>query len=192
MNWVLLVVAGLFEVGWAIGLTYTQGFTRLWASVWTVAAIVVSMALLGVAMRSLPAGTAYAVWTGDRHGRHRDSRHRAPRGGSHAGPLGLHSPHLGRDRRNQAGLSRMSRWMWAETLRESNNGQTPASPSANLAPWMWSDWRHRGGRRVPLQADDRAGLKASAICVRALRFRRQLTPNPLVMVRWISPTTLKP
>jgi len=64
MNWVLLVVAGLFEVGWAIGLTYTQGFTRLWASVWTVAAIVVSMALLGVAMRSLPAGTAYAVWTG--------------------------------------------------------------------------------------------------------------------------------
>jgi len=64
MNWVLLVVAGLFEVGWAIGLKYTQGFTRLWASVWTAAAIVISMVLLGVAMRSLPAGTAYAVWTG--------------------------------------------------------------------------------------------------------------------------------
>src|SRR5262249_18131921 len=64
MNWVLLVIAGLFEVGWAIGLKYTQGFTRLWPSVWTAAAIVVSMLLLGVAMRSLPAGTAYAVWTG--------------------------------------------------------------------------------------------------------------------------------
>ena|SRR5215469_7330876 len=64
MNWVLLVIAGLFEVGWAIGLKYTQGFTRLWPSVWTAAAIVVSMVLLGVAMRSLPAGTAYAVWTG--------------------------------------------------------------------------------------------------------------------------------
>jgi len=64
MNWVLLVIAGLFEVGWAIGLKYTQGFTRLWPSVWTAAAIVVSMVLLGVARRSLPAGTAYAVWTG--------------------------------------------------------------------------------------------------------------------------------
>ena len=64
MNWVLLTIAGLFEVGWAIGLKYTQGFTRLWPSVWTAAAIIVSMVLLGVAMRSLPAGTAYAVWTG--------------------------------------------------------------------------------------------------------------------------------
>jgi hypothetical protein len=81
MNWVLLTIAGLFEVGWAIGLKYTQGFTRLWPSVWTTC---------------------------------------------------------------------------------------PAS-----------------GRRS-------SGLKASAICVRALRFRRQLTPNPLVMVRWTSPTTLKP
>ena len=58
------MVAGLFEVGWAIGLKYTQGFTRLWPSVWTGTAIVISMALLAVAMRSLPAGTAYAVWTG--------------------------------------------------------------------------------------------------------------------------------
>jgi len=64
MNWVLLTIAGLFEVGWAIGLKYTQGFTRLWPSVWTAGAIIVSMVLLGVAMRSLPAGTAYAVWTG--------------------------------------------------------------------------------------------------------------------------------
>jgi quaternary ammonium compound-resistance protein SugE len=64
MNWVLLVIAGLLEIGWAIGLKYTHGFTRLWPSVWTVAAMVVSIVLLGVAMRSLPAGTAYAVWTG--------------------------------------------------------------------------------------------------------------------------------
>jgi quaternary ammonium compound-resistance protein SugE len=64
MNWLLLVIAGLFEVGWAIGLKYTHGFTRLWPSVWTAMAIVISMVLLGVAMRSLPAGTAYAVWTG--------------------------------------------------------------------------------------------------------------------------------
>ena len=64
MNWGLLVIAGLFEVGWAIGLKYTHGFTRLWPSIWTAAAIVISMVLLGVAMRSLPAGTAYAMWTG--------------------------------------------------------------------------------------------------------------------------------
>jgi quaternary ammonium compound-resistance protein SugE len=64
MNWILLVIAGLLEVGWAIGLKYTHGFTRLWPSVWTVVAMVVSIVLLGVAMRSLPAGTAYAVWTG--------------------------------------------------------------------------------------------------------------------------------
>jgi quaternary ammonium compound-resistance protein SugE len=64
MNWLLLVIAGVLEVGWAIGLKYTQGFTRLWPSVWTLAAMVASMALLGTAMRVLPAGTAYAVWTG--------------------------------------------------------------------------------------------------------------------------------
>ncbi len=64
MNWLLLVIAGLFEVGWAIGLRYTDGFTRLWPTVWTAFAIVSSMVLLGIAMRSLPAGTAYAVWTG--------------------------------------------------------------------------------------------------------------------------------
>jgi quaternary ammonium compound-resistance protein SugE len=64
MNWVLLVIAGLLEVGWAIGLKYTHGFTRLWPSMWTVVAMAVSIVLLGVAMRSLSAGTAYAVWTG--------------------------------------------------------------------------------------------------------------------------------
>ncbi|AEG92200.1 quaternary ammonium compound efflux SMR transporter SugE [Ramlibacter tataouinensis] len=64
MAWLVLVIAGLFEVGWAIGLKYTEGFTRLWPSVGTVAAMVVSVVLLGWAMRTLPVGTAYAVWTG--------------------------------------------------------------------------------------------------------------------------------
>ncbi|AZG09871.1 quaternary ammonium compound efflux SMR transporter SugE [Pigmentiphaga sp. H8] len=64
MAWTLLIIAGLMEVGWAIGLKYTHGFTRLWPSVGTIAAIVVSMALLGVAMRTLPVGTAYAIWVG--------------------------------------------------------------------------------------------------------------------------------
>jgi quaternary ammonium compound-resistance protein SugE len=59
-----LVVAGLFEIGWAVGLKYTEGFTRLWPSVWTAVALIASMALLGVAVKSLPIGTAYAVWVG--------------------------------------------------------------------------------------------------------------------------------
>jgi quaternary ammonium compound-resistance protein SugE len=64
MDWILLVVAGLFEIGWAIGLKYTEGFTRLWPSVWTVASMVVSIALLGLALKTIPIGTGYAVWTG--------------------------------------------------------------------------------------------------------------------------------
>jgi quaternary ammonium compound-resistance protein SugE len=64
MSWWLLLVAGLFEIAWAIGLKYTAGFTRLWASAGTVAAMVASVLLLGLAMRTLPVGTAYAVWTG--------------------------------------------------------------------------------------------------------------------------------
>jgi quaternary ammonium compound-resistance protein SugE len=64
MAWIVLVVAGLFEVCWAVGLKYTEGFTRLWPSVGTVAAMTASVVLLGWAMRSLPVGTAYAVWTG--------------------------------------------------------------------------------------------------------------------------------
>ncbi|WP_411819045.1 quaternary ammonium compound efflux SMR transporter SugE [Hyphococcus formosus] len=64
MAWLILVLAGLFEVGWAVGLKYTEGFTRLWPTLGTVAAMVISMALLGLALRSLPLGTAYAVWTG--------------------------------------------------------------------------------------------------------------------------------
>jgi quaternary ammonium compound-resistance protein SugE len=64
MAWIVLVVAGLFEVCWAIGLKYTDGFSRLWPSVGTVAAMAASVVLLGWSMRSLPVGTAYAVWTG--------------------------------------------------------------------------------------------------------------------------------
>jgi quaternary ammonium compound-resistance protein SugE len=64
MAWILLVIAGLFEVGWAIGLKYTAGFTRPWPSVATVLAMVASIVLLGWAVRTLPVGTAYAVWTG--------------------------------------------------------------------------------------------------------------------------------
>ena len=64
MAWLLLAVAGLFEIGWAVGLKYTDGFTRLWPSVWTGLAMVVSVVLLALAVRTLPIGTAYAVWTG--------------------------------------------------------------------------------------------------------------------------------
>ena len=64
MAWVILVLAGLFETGWAIGLKYTEGFTRFWPTVWTVFAMIVSLWLLGIAMRTLPVGTAYSVWVG--------------------------------------------------------------------------------------------------------------------------------
>jgi len=64
MAWIVLVIAALFEIGWAIGLKYTDGFSRLWPSVWTIAALAVSVGLLALAARTLPIGTAYAVWTG--------------------------------------------------------------------------------------------------------------------------------
>ncbi len=64
MAWLILIIAGLFEVGWAIGLKYSHGFTRLWPSMATVASMVVSLWLLGLAMKSLPIGSAYAVWVG--------------------------------------------------------------------------------------------------------------------------------
>lgn len=64
MAWVILVVAGLFEVGWAIGMKYTEGFSRLWPTIWTVLAMIISVWLLGIAMKSLPVGTAYSVWVG--------------------------------------------------------------------------------------------------------------------------------
>lgn len=64
MNWLILVTAGLFEIVWAIGIKYTDGFSRFWPSVATLAAMLVSIVLLGIAMKSLPVGTAYAVWVG--------------------------------------------------------------------------------------------------------------------------------
>src|SRR5262245_19800235 len=64
MAWIYLLVAGLLEVGWAIGLKYTDGFTRLWPSAWTLVAMALSMVFLGLALRALPVGTAYAVWVG--------------------------------------------------------------------------------------------------------------------------------
>ena len=62
--WALLFVAGILEIGWAVGLKYTEGFTRLWPSIMTIAAMAVSMYLLALAARGLPIGTAYAVWAG--------------------------------------------------------------------------------------------------------------------------------
>ena len=64
MAWIYLTVAGLFEIGWAIGLKYTDGFTRLLPSLWTLASMILSIVLLGLALRTLSVGTAYAVWTG--------------------------------------------------------------------------------------------------------------------------------
>ena len=63
MPWLVLVVAGLLEIGWAVGLKYTKGFSELWPTIGTLAAMIASISLLGIA-RSLPVGTAYAVWTG--------------------------------------------------------------------------------------------------------------------------------
>lgn len=62
--WIIVVIAGVFEIGWAIGLKYTEGFTRLWPTVWTALSMVISLWLLGIAMKSLPVGTAYSVWVG--------------------------------------------------------------------------------------------------------------------------------
>jgi len=64
MSWIILFFAGLFEVGWAVGLKYTDGFTRALPTVLTVAAMAISLGLLGLAMKELPLGTAYAIWTG--------------------------------------------------------------------------------------------------------------------------------
>jgi quaternary ammonium compound-resistance protein SugE len=64
MSWLLLLVAGLFEIGWAVGLKYTEGFTRLVPSVLTLASMAASVGMLALALKTLPMGTAYAVWTG--------------------------------------------------------------------------------------------------------------------------------
>lgn len=64
MSWFILFIAGIFEIGWAIGLKYTDGFTRLWPTIGTVTSMIISLWLLGVALKSLPVGTAYAIWVG--------------------------------------------------------------------------------------------------------------------------------
>jgi quaternary ammonium compound-resistance protein SugE len=64
MSWLLLLFAGLFEIAWALGLKYSEGFTRLWPSLLTVCALIASLTLLGLSLRQLPLGTAYAVWSG--------------------------------------------------------------------------------------------------------------------------------
>ena len=64
MSWLILFIAGLFEVAWAIGLKYSDGFTRLWPSVFTIVSVIISMGLLANSLKYLPVGTAYAVWTG--------------------------------------------------------------------------------------------------------------------------------
>lgn len=64
MSWIILLLAGLFEVGWAVGLKYTDGFTRPLPTLLTVSAMLISLGLLGLAMKELPLGTAYAIWTG--------------------------------------------------------------------------------------------------------------------------------
>lgn len=64
MAWIILIIAGLFEVGWAIGLKYTEGFTRLWPTVGTALSMIISVWLLGIAMKSLAVGTAYSIWVG--------------------------------------------------------------------------------------------------------------------------------
>ncbi len=64
MNWLILIVAGLFEIGWAVGLKYTDGFTRPVPTIATVLSMIVSLGLLGFALKSLPVGTAYAMWVG--------------------------------------------------------------------------------------------------------------------------------
>jgi quaternary ammonium compound-resistance protein SugE len=64
MAWIYLFFAGLLETGWAVGLRYSEGFTKLWPSVWTVLAMIASFYLLALSLRTLPLGTAYAVWTG--------------------------------------------------------------------------------------------------------------------------------
>jgi quaternary ammonium compound-resistance protein SugE len=64
MAWIYLLIAGVLEIGWAIGLKYTEGFSRLWPSVWTIAAMIGSFSLLSEAIKTIPLGTGYAVWTG--------------------------------------------------------------------------------------------------------------------------------
>ena len=102
MHWLFLFFAGLFEVGWAIGLKYTNGFTRLVPTVLTLASMIVSLGLLGLALKALPVGTAYAVWTGIGTRRHRDPRHLSARRAGDGDPAWLHRPDRGRHHRAEA------------------------------------------------------------------------------------------
>lgn len=64
MSWIILAIAGLFETGWAVGLKYTEGFTKLGPTVLTAISMLISIVLLGIALRTIPLGTGYAIWTG--------------------------------------------------------------------------------------------------------------------------------
>lgn len=64
MSWFILFIAGLLEIGWAIGLKYSEGFTKLWPTAWTIFSLAASFLLLGLALKTLPVGTAYAIWVG--------------------------------------------------------------------------------------------------------------------------------
>jgi quaternary ammonium compound-resistance protein SugE len=128
MAWVLLVIAGLLEVGWSIGLKYTEGFTRWGPSVLTIAAIAASMVLLSLAARTLPIGTAYAVWVGI--------------GALGAAVLGivLFHEHRVEDHRRRGALKRgpwpsrlhrtpppRARPAWASSARDSRASRSPGS-----------------------------------------------------------------
>jgi quaternary ammonium compound-resistance protein SugE len=64
MAWVYLFIAGLFEIGWAVGIKYSDGFSRFWPATWTILAMIASVVLLALAVKTLPLGTSYAIWTG--------------------------------------------------------------------------------------------------------------------------------
>jgi len=102
MAWIYLTVAGLLEVGWAIGLKYTDGFTRLLPSLWTITSMILSIVLLGLALKTLPVGTAYAVWTGIGR-RYRRARDLSIRRAGDGVAADMHWPDPLRHRRSQAG-----------------------------------------------------------------------------------------
>ena len=102
MAWIVLFVAGLLEVGWAIGLKYTEGFTRLVPSVLTLVGMAGSIVLLGLALKTLPIGTAYAVWTGIGAVGTAHPRHRIVRRACYRGAPRLHRTDRGRHCRAEA------------------------------------------------------------------------------------------
>lgn len=102
MAWGILLLAGLLEVGWAAGLKYTEGFSRLWPTLGTAVALITSMALLGIALRTLPLGTAYAGVDRDRDSRDGDPRNRPLSRVRHRGSISGHCLHRSRDPRVEA------------------------------------------------------------------------------------------